>query len=495
MQNSPVAVGQTIAQKYQVEKVIGEGGMGLVVAAWHLGLQQRVAIKFVLSDSAADQEGLAERFRREARAAARIRSEHVCRVLDVGTLDTNGVPFMVMEYLEGCDLAAELARQGRLSVADATEYVLQACEALAEAHVAGIVHRDLKPANLFLARRADGSRAIKVLDFGVSKSLSESGTGQLSLTKSATLIGSPIYMSPEQLESSRDVDARTDIWALGAILYELVSGRVPFEAHSIAQLVSAVLHSEPMSFAQLGVDVPPGLGAVVLHALSKNRSQRYASVAEFSQALAPFAPAQAQVSINRVARVLGPSGRDRSAVPTTASPVVLMESVARTPPAGLTPQPVERASTATVNSPSRRWLWALVAMAPLIVGLGVLISRGSRDAAEAAIAPTAGQAPIAPASAHEPTPAGKQPTATARLPAAATQDAGTAEAEAVDPTAAAPEVVPAAHAPSTPSLPKGVDLPRVAPVAAPAKRPESSKTQRPTANPSSSGISDFGGRR
>src|SRR5688500_4451427 len=226
MPGPPIGVGDRIADKYVVESIIGEGGMGLVVAARHVELDQRVAIKLLLP-AIAELGTAAERFRREARSAARIRSDHVCRVLDVGSLPS-GVPYLVMEHLEGCDLATELERRTRLPVAEAIEWVLQACEGLAEAHSVGIVHRDLKPANLFLARRSDGSKRIKLLDFGVSKALDDSGAGQHKLTQTSTLVGSPLYMSPEQLSSSRDVDVRTDIWALGAVLHELLSGKPPF---------------------------------------------------------------------------------------------------------------------------------------------------------------------------------------------------------------------------------------------------------------------------
>ncbi|HEX4352856.1 MAG TPA: serine/threonine-protein kinase, partial [Polyangiales bacterium] len=257
MSAPPVVIGDVIAGKYVVERVIGEGGMGVVLAARHLELDQRVAIKFLLPEIA--ETGMAaERFRREARAAARIRGQHVCRVLDVGTLET-GIPFMVMEYLEGRDLASELEDRGRMPVEEAVGYVLQACEALAEAHANGVIHRDLKPANLFLEACADGSRRLKVLDFGVSKSLIEGTAGrQAALTKTSSLVGSPLYMSPEQLDSARDVDARTDIWALGVVLYELIAGHTPFNGDTIPQLVTAVLHDPPRALSASQITVPNG---------------------------------------------------------------------------------------------------------------------------------------------------------------------------------------------------------------------------------------------
>lgn len=302
MLSYPARVGATVAEKYVIERVIGKGGMGVVVAARHVELDQRVAIKFLLPEIA-EHPTAAKRFRREARAAARLRGDHACRVLDVSSLE-NGIPYMVMEYLEGCDLSTELARRKRLPSSEAVDYMLQACDALAEAHASGIVHRDLKPSNLFLAMRADCSRKLKVLDFGVSKFLTDSDAGHMGLTHTASFIGSPLYMSPEQLASSKDVDARTDIWALGAVLYELIAGRSPFLADTVPQLVDVLLRTQPPSFDSLGVRAPDGLEQVVLLALAKQREQRYASVLDFARALAPFAPSRGSLSESRIGRLL-----------------------------------------------------------------------------------------------------------------------------------------------------------------------------------------------
>ncbi|MET0387404.1 MAG: serine/threonine-protein kinase, partial [Polyangiales bacterium] len=302
MTTPPVGIGEVVAGKYVIEHTIGEGGMGVVFAARHGELDRRVAIKFLLPEFA-EQGMAAERFRREARAAARMRGEHVCRVLDVGTHQT-GVPFRVMEFLEGRDLASELARRGRLPIEEAVSYVLEACEALAEAHAAGIVHRDLKPANLFLETRTDGSRRVKVLDFGVSKSLLELKNGHGTLTRTSSLVGSPLYMSPEQLDSARDVDPRADVWALGVVLFELLTGSTPFHGETIAQLVAAVLMDAPVRMLELPVVLPQPLIEVLQLALAKQREKRYASVAELARGLAPFATPSARLSIDRVCRLL-----------------------------------------------------------------------------------------------------------------------------------------------------------------------------------------------
>jgi eukaryotic-like serine/threonine-protein kinase len=299
--------GDVLAGKFRIERVLGVGGMGMVVSAMHLQLDERVAIKFLLPEALLNAEAVA-RFGREARAAVKIKSEHVARVTDVGALDT-GAPYMVMELLRGQDLSQVLRDQRALPIAVAVQYVLQACEALAEAHAIGIVHRDLKPANLFLTARADGSPCIKVLDFGISKVSSQSGSGSdMGMTRTQSIMGSPLYMSPEQLASARDVDQRADIWAIGCVLYELVTGRVPFEAETMPQLCTLILHTEPPPPRSIRADVPELLDQVILRCLRKDRHQRYANVAALAADLAHFSPDAGPRSAERISRVLSSSG-------------------------------------------------------------------------------------------------------------------------------------------------------------------------------------------
>ncbi len=300
--SAPVAEGEVLAGKYRIERVLGQGGMGVVVAAMHLQLNQRVAIKLLLEGASAE---IVERFQREARAAVRLKCQHVARVIDVGELPA-GEPYMVMEYLDGNDLSQIVRGSGALSVHDSVLYLLHACEAIGEAHSIGITHRDLKPANLFLTRAADGSSTVKVLDFGISKTAeSESAEGEgMSLTKTTAVLGSPLYMSPEQMKSARSADARSDIWSLGAILYELLTGGVPFNAMTFTELVLMVNMEVPRSIATIRADVPPGLEAAVLKCLEKKPDNRFANVAELAFALAPYGPPQAQASADRVARTL-----------------------------------------------------------------------------------------------------------------------------------------------------------------------------------------------
>jgi hypothetical protein len=298
---SPVADGDIIAGKYRVERTLGVGGMGVVVAAMHVDLHQRVALNFLLPHALGFPD-LVERFAREARAAAGIQSEHVARVIDVGSLDT-GAPYMVMEYLDGQDLQQLLTSSGPTPVEAAVGYVLHACEAIAEAHAAGIVHRDLKPANLFLATRPNGSAVVKVLDFGISKSTMT--TTESGLTETSTMMGSPSYMAPEQIRTTKSVDARADQWSLGVILYELITAVKPFRAESMAAMVWVILDQPHAKVTTLVPEVPLPLEAAIDRCLAKDPAQRFADVAELASAIAPYGPAWSATSVRHTAHALG----------------------------------------------------------------------------------------------------------------------------------------------------------------------------------------------
>ncbi len=314
------APGDIVAGRYRIERIIGQGGMGIVVAALHVQLEQRFAIKFLLGHPAAD--GMqTTRFFREARAAAQIKSEHVARVVDTGTLE-NGAPYIVMECLDGRDLANELSARGPLPIEEAVDYVLQACEAIADAHALGIVHRDLKPANLFLSRRSDGSTCVKVLDFGISKVLT-GASAEPALTATTAVMGSPMYMSPEQIRSSKMVDARSDVWSLGVILFELVCGRPPFRAETVSATLAQIIADPPPPLAHARPGVPAELEAVILGCLEKEASNRTPSVAILAERLLRFAPSSAGVSVERILRLAG-AGQPReslqAATPSTLAP-------------------------------------------------------------------------------------------------------------------------------------------------------------------------------
>lgn len=282
--------GEIIVDKYRVDSVIATGGMGTVFAATHLALGQRIAIKVLLPEAATQPE-IIERFLREARATALLNNPHVIRIFDFGQV--NGLPFIVMEFLNGHDLATELRLRGKLPVERVADYVLQACVGLAEAHARGIVHRDLKPGNLFLSHTIDGRVEVKVLDFGISKVLSDSAT-ELELTKTSSVLGSAPFMSPEQIRCSKHVDTRSDIWSLGVILYRLVSGQHPFTGANRSAVVAQIVADPVRPLRELEPTVPAGFNRLVLRCLDKDPAGRPQSILEFARKLIEFAPGAAQ---------------------------------------------------------------------------------------------------------------------------------------------------------------------------------------------------------
>jgi serine/threonine-protein kinase len=292
-------IGSIVADKFRIERVLAEGGMGLVVAATHIQLEQTVALKFFRGDLRSSGEPLL-RFMREAKAAAQIKSEYVARVLDVGVTD-DGTPYMVMEYLEGEGLEKVVAR-GPMPVPSAVEYAIQACEGLAEAHARGIVHRDIKPSNLFLTERSPGWRTIKILDFGISKvSLAQASN----ITTNLNLVmGTPCYMSPEQFQSAAGVDQRSDIWSLGSTLFEMLAGRPPFDPGlPLLALAESIVKREPPPLRELRPDVPQDLVDAISRAMAKDRERRFPSAAGLAIALLPFAPGRASAPAERAAAI------------------------------------------------------------------------------------------------------------------------------------------------------------------------------------------------
>ena len=509
MADSPVREGQILAGKYRVERVLGSGGMGFVVAAWHLELEQRVAMKF-LHPLALERADTAERFRREARSAAKIRSEHVARVIDVGIME-GGVPYMVMEYLEGHDISDEMAKVGMLPIDDAIDFVLQAIEALAEAHAAGIVHRDLKPANLFIATRADGSGIEKELDFGISKSLLGASVAELSLTRTSVLIGSPLYMSPEQMRSAKDVDTRTDIWSLGVILYEMITGQPPYTGDSIPALCASLLSDTPVSMRVLRSEVPSELEDVVSRCLAKDRQQRFATVGELARALAPFGSASSQLHVDRASRVMGLrdsaafSGALGSQRPSHAgNPTRVSPSLPRVTPASqqrLTPVRSTVDSWGRTDAPSKTGNTAdqPKSRAPLLIGLtlgvAALLSAvlfiGMREPSTPPTASASVAAPNPPLVSTAELPHTVSPVLRAPSPEPVVLPSTVAPvAPAVSVTSEPPAVVTAAPPPAKAQEPSIKPRP-AAFVAAPIK-PKPNAPGKP-ATPAD--LSDFGGRR
>jgi serine/threonine-protein kinase len=418
-----IAEGQTLANKYRVERVIGTGGMGVVVVARHVHVGERVAIKVLRPDVALGPVAVA-RFLREARAAMRLRSEHVVRVFDADLL-SGSVPYIVMEYLAGRDLARELEAQGPLPVGVAVELVLQACEAVAEAHAAGIVHRDLKPANLFLTRGPDGSPTIKLLDFGVSKfDVFESDEADApsrrdgaapgsrdapALTGATAALGSPRYMAPEQIVSSRRVDARADVWALGTILYECLTGRTPFEGDSVASLKQAILGSEAPRVGALRPGVPASLEESIMRCLRKQREERFGDVAEFAGAIAEVAPPGAQASIARVRRILHRERADGEAAEPRSEDLELPAGRATLATTG-----VLGAKPRTARAlPSAQWLWgfAFAALASAATWVATPARSGAPRPAPSQPSALPPAPPPPPSSPPEPAQSSSQPPA------------------------------------------------------------------------------------
>lgn len=420
-----VREGDVLAGKYRVERVLGVGGMGVVVAARHIQLDTKVALKFLLPAMLGSGEAVS-RFAREARAAVKITSEHVARVLDVGVLE-NGAPYLVMEYLEGGDLGGWIKQRGALPVEQAVEFVLQACVAVADAHGLGIIHRDLKPANLFCIRRSDGQLIVKVLDFGISKTVDLSGSDSgMGMTRTNVVLGSPLYMSPEQMQTPKAVDALTDIWALGVILYELVTARVPFDGDTIAEVAVKAATQPPPSMSTYRSDVPPGLEDVIFRCLAKDRRNRYRNVAELALALLPFAPRRAKASVERISGIIQASGLSASALALPESPPMVGTLLA---PGTVAPVGRTAISQASGGRKNTFLVGSLGAVAILcVIAVVAFVGRTPR-------APTP-----SPASAPEPTPV----TTVAVIDPPAPSQAALAPIEA-SPSATAPASAPPAR--------------------------------------------------
>jgi len=295
-----IEVGEIIAGKYRIEAVLGAGGMGVVFAARHIALNGQFALKFLSSQALGNSQAVG-RFYREAQAAVKLRSEHAVRVFDVGTHES-GLPYLVMEYLEGSDLGQLLQTTGPLPIADALDYVMQACAAIADAHSAGVIHRDIKPSNLFCVTRQEKSLLIKVLDFGISK-VTDALAGDQGITATGNFLGSPSYMSPEQMRAPDRVDYRSDIWSLGVVLYECLTAKLPFPASTLPEACLRVVQDPPIPPSHYRPDLPAGLEAVILRCLEKDRDARFPSANALAEALrsfqAPLVSAASSYSVSR----------------------------------------------------------------------------------------------------------------------------------------------------------------------------------------------------
>ncbi len=405
--------GDVLAGRYRIERVIAMGGMGVVVAARHAQLGQRVAIKVLHENTASPQT--TARFLTEAKASAQLRSEHVVKVSDVGLLDS-GEPFMVMELLEGQNLAEALEAEGPMPVTRAVEYVLAACEGIAEAHAARIIHRDLKPENLFRAVRSNGTTIIKVLDFGVSKALSEDIRAEGTVTTTDAVFGSPFYMSPEQMLSATRADERSDIWSLGVVLYELVTGKTPFEADNMAGIAVAIATQPPRPLRAHAPGAPIELEAVIEKCLQKDPALRYPNVGELAADLEPFAP-NARHHVETIQRLVSGDVLPPRSIPSAPASQRNVAFGAETL------GPLDAALSGAFELPPKRRPWlpaALGAGAFLVVAIGGLVIvrtvGGSPTASSGAATASAPLATTATATASETAPLATSvppPTATA----------------------------------------------------------------------------------
>jgi eukaryotic-like serine/threonine-protein kinase len=491
--------------RYRVENLVGRGGMGVVMAVRHELLEQRAALKLLLPDVM--NEETARRFLNEARASVRIRSEHVAKVMDVGTLDS-GVPFILMELLDGHDLGQLLKKGGRPPIPLAVDYCIQALEALSAAHALHIVHRDLKPSNLFLATGPDGVEVLKVLDFGISKSAIDTSP-DMAQTSTRALLGSPLYISPEQFRSSRTVDSRADIWAMGIILYELLTGAPPFAGETLGELFIAILEQPLVPVIQRRPDVPPALDQIVSRCLQRDRDQRFADVAELAYALAPFGMRDLRADLERMRSNLSRMAPPQASPPTPVgnehppAPVAIAPAPGPTPSfgaagwagrphtptpgpgqmGGFTPGPPHAGPAQLAQSASAQRAWAAPPASPLppprrggtvaLVAVGavslavilavagfMLVSRRATSRSMAAAgAPSASTATLASAPAPAPTASAEPPapaTATASAVAPTTATAPATTLANADPP---PPARPAKPAPSAVAPPRGGGTP------------------------------------
>jgi serine/threonine-protein kinase len=447
--------GTVIAGKYRVERVIGQGGMGVVLAARHLGLDEMVAVKLIREERAEGTEALA-RFQREARAAARIKNEHVARVLDVDRVP-EGAPYIVMELIDGTDLHALVARRGPLPPDEAVTYITQACEGLAEAHALGMVHRDLKLKNLFLTKRRDGRPLIKVIDFGVVKfsplgddddpalngstsQLDRQKAREATLTGAAVLVGSVHYMAPEQIRASNVVNAQADVWSLGVCLYAMLTGSLPFEGETVAAVCAAIQGRPPRDVRELAPGVPAEIAAAVMRALEKDVRRRFANVAELAAAIAPHGPDHAAPS--RIEAILRSDVRPPAFSPTASlrpdggstitSDVGVAGRVESTIDAAAVGSLASHPAPPTSLANRRRWVTAfIVALGAGATALGVWGRPATRpqpaapeptstssSMAAAAAAPVPAPSPVpVPSSLESPAPTLSLPSSSAPLPA------------------------------------------------------------------------------
>lgn len=463
-----LTVGTVIEGKYRIDEVLGRGAMGVVVAATHLQLGERVALKFLRYRSKGVGDDFRSRFKREAKVSARLKNEHITRVIDVGVW-RDQVPYMVMDYLNGTDLRQLLKANGPLQIAQGIDYIVQVCVGISEAHAAGIVHRDLKPSNLFVTRRPDGSDLVKILDFGISKWTADEADID-DLTQTGVVLGSPKYMAPEQLFGSAEVDTRADVWSIGAILYELLTGRPPFDLPTFTKICAELSTDRPPPRpTEKRPEITPELEAVILRCFARTPDQRIQNVAELAGDLldaveAPFAEPMRQKIASTLASkggrdALGISGSSAltplgsgSYGVVTGSTSGKMRVAGSTSPA--TSSVGSHAMEAQANGGTRRsgTTWGFLLAGLAIVGATAYFAFGRAMMEERQAAPLAAPQPSPPA-VSVPVATAEAPSASAAPSAAASSSAAPEASSSAAPSAA--DSASAAHVAAAPTRPGG----------------------------------------
>lgn len=503
------AAGDVIADKYALGEVLGRGAMGCVMSAEHLLMQRKVAIKFVLGFSS--NPNATERFVREARVTQSLQDEHVVRVYDLGVLE-NGTPYLVMEYLEGQDLAQLLHANQRFPVDTSVDYVLGACEALAEAHAAGIVHRDVKPSNLILTQRKNGTPLIKVVDFGISKVLDDDEEVEKSLTGSVAMLGSPLYMSPEQIRSAKTIDARADVWALGVTLYTCLTGQAPFDGEGVHGVCASIVADPPRPFPK-DLDLPAGLEQVLSRCLAKRPEERTASVVELAAELSQFASKRGKLSADRINTLYNaPSPESSQTWQPKLQKETTLDAEGSQNGAGAAvsaPKGTEfEHAGATLNHPTsqtidaplhakrrpRYWIPALVALGLLAAGAAIGRLSGGGGAAAAPVAPPSASPTETPKQlsghASESVPAGTALQETHHEQQAEAENSKSATTSGPEPLAR--QAATSGSAPFNAPRPQPKGLLRAPETSASSKQPEPSPAASASAEPASRATDDDG---